>query len=107
MQLKIKRSMEMKGLVSKKPVFGINFRADYSEEERAAINSYNLGGEIILQKEKLTVTIKSLKDGHYTECPDLAILLETEEQIHTACKNLKNYLDIAKTFDGRDVVIEF
>lgn len=107
MQLKIKRSMEMKGLVSKKPVFGINFRADYTEEERAAINSYNLGGETILQKEKLVVTIKSLKDGHYTECPDLDTLLKTEDEIHAACKGLKNYLDIAKTFDGRDVVVEF
>lgn len=107
MQLKIKRSMEMKGLVSKKPVFGLNFRADYSEEERSAINSYNLGGDILLQKEKLTITIKSLKDGHYTECPDLGTLLETEEEVHNVCKNLKQYLEVAKTFDGRDVVIEF
>ena len=107
MQLKIKRSMEMKGLVSKKPVFGINFRADYSEEERASINSYNLGGDVLLRKEKLTVTIKSLKDGHYTECPDLATLLETEEEIHNVCKNLRTYLDVAKTFNGQEIVVEF
>ena len=107
MQLKIKRSMEMKGLVSKKPVFGLNFRADYSEEERTAINTYNLGGDLLLQKEKLTITVKSLKDGHYTECPDLATLLKTEDEIHDVCKNLKTYLQVAKTFDGRDVVVEF
>jgi len=107
MQLKIKRSMEMKGLVSKKPVFGINFRADYTDEERAAINAYNLGGDLVLQKDKLNVTVKSLKDGHYLECPDLANLIDTEDEIEKACKNLKNYLDVAKTFDGRDIVIEF
>src|ERR1039457_4270630 len=107
MQLKIKRSMEMKGIVSKKPVFGINFRADYSEQERADINKYNLGGEVIYNREKLTVTIKSLKDGHYTECPDLETLLKTEEEILAACKGLKNYLNVAETFDGRDVVIEY
>lgn len=97
----------MKGMISKKPVFGINFRGDYSEEERAAINAYNLGGDLLLQKEKLTVTVKSLKDGHYTECPDLSTLLKTEEEIHEMCRNLKQYLEVAKTFDGRDVVVEF
>lgn len=107
MNLKVKRACEMKGLVSKKPVFGINFRGDYTEEERAAINGYNLGGEVIYHTEKLTVTIKSLKDGHYIECPDLDTLLKTEEEIHTACKGLKNYLTIAKSFDGREDVFEF
>lgn len=99
--------MEMKGLVSKKPVFGINFRVDYSEDERAAINRYNLGGEILYHTDKLTVTIKSITGGHYTECPDLDSLLKTEEEIHDYCKGLKNYLDVAQTFDGMDVVIEF
>jgi len=107
MQLKIKRSMEMKGLVSKKPVFGINFRADYSEQERADINKYNLGGEVIYHTEKMTVTIKSLKDGHYTECPDLETLLKAEQEIQTAAKGLKHYLEIAKSFDGREEVFEF
>lgn len=107
MQLKITRKMEMQGVFSKKPVFGITFRVDYNDEEKTAINSYNLGGDVLLQKEKLLITIKSLKDGHYTECPDLAALLETEEQIMGVCKNLKSYLEVAKTFDGRDVVVEF
>lgn len=107
MQLKIKRTMEMKGLVSKKPVYGISFRADYTEDERAAINSYNLGGETLLQKEKLTVTIRSLKDGHYVECPDLEQLCKTEAEVHELCEGLKRYLSVAKTFDGREDVVEF
>ncbi|MBK7469681.1 MAG: hypothetical protein IPI73_02605 [Betaproteobacteria bacterium] len=107
MQLKITRSQEMKGLVSKKAVFGLKFRVDYSEEERAAINRYNLGGEVLLNKEKLNVTVKSLKDGHYTECPDLGTLLETEDEVDKVCKHLKQYLDVAKTFDGRDIVVEY
>lgn len=107
MQLKIKRTMEMKGLVTKKPVFGINFRGDYTPEEKVAINSYNLGGEVILNKEKLTVTIKSLQGGHFTECPDLQTLLDTEKQIHDACEGLKKYLAVAETFDGQELVFEF
>lgn len=107
MHLKIKRTMEMKGLVSKKPVFGISFRADYTEEERSAINQYNLGGELLYRAEKLTVTIKSLKDGHYIECPDLEHLLKEEGEIHKICEGLKNYLRIAQTFDGREEVVEF
>ena len=48
-----------------------------------------------------------MKGGHYTECPDLETLLKTEDEIHATCKGLKNYLDIAQTFDGREDVIEF
>jgi hypothetical protein len=99
--------MEMKGLVSKKPVFGIGFRADYTDEERAAINQYNLGGELLHKTERLTITIKSLKDGHYIECPDLEHLLKQEEELRTVCEGLKNYLRLAKSFDGREEVVEF
>lgn len=107
MQLKLKRSMEMKGLISKNAVYSLNFRADYTEDEREDINKYNLGGEVLLHKEKLNITIKSLKDGHHIECVDLNELLQTEAQVHGVCKNLKNYLDMAKTFDGRVDVVEF
>ena len=107
MQLKIKRTQKMTGLVSKKPVFGLSFRAEYSEEERAAINSYNIGGELLYKTQILTVTIASLKAGHHIECPDLETLCKAEEEIHGVCKGLKNYLAVAQTFNGQDEVFEY
>lgn len=47
MQLKIKRSQSTTGLISKSVVFCADIRAEYTTEERANINRYNLGGDVI------------------------------------------------------------
>jgi len=113
-------------------IFILGIRAEYTPEERANINQYNLGGEIIydskatqqyleratsaptlkaiglvaLAKMNLTVTIASLQKGHTIECKDLAELLECEDAICTACKNVKTFLQAAATFDGREIVVD-
>ena len=77
MQLKIKRSMEMKGLV-----FQASYSASTSAQtipERTRSHQLLQPRGLLLQKESLTVTIKPLKDGHYTECPDLGNLWKTEK----------------------------
>ena len=49
MLLKIKRSQ--KSSMLGKAVFGLSFRADISQEERALIDKYNLGGTIVYCSE--------------------------------------------------------
>lgn len=137
MQLKVKRSQSTTGLISKSVVFCADIRAEYTPEERANINRYNLGGEVIyssraaaehlnrmgqhvdgsakglikglgslvLAKMNLNITIASLQQGHHIECKDLSELLECEQAIVTACKNLKGFLEAAATFDGREIVV--
>jgi hypothetical protein len=60
-----------------------------------------------LAKMQLNISIGSLGKGHHVECKDLEELLESEDTIRTACKNLTRYLDAASTFDGSEVVIEY
>jgi hypothetical protein len=60
-----------------------------------------------LAKMQLNVTIASLGRGHHIECKDLEELLESEDTIRTACKNLTRYLEVADTFDGSELVIEY
>ncbi len=60
-----------------------------------------------LAKMQLNITIASLGRGHHIECRDLEELLESEDTIRTACKNLTRYLEIADTFDGSEVVVEY
>jgi hypothetical protein len=60
-----------------------------------------------LAKMQLTISIASLGRGHHIECKDLEELLESEDTIRTACKNLTRYLEIADTFDGSEVVVEY
>ncbi len=138
MQLKVKRSQSTTGLISKSVLFCADIRAEYTDDERANINKYALGGEVIynsraaaehldrmqrqvdgsgkgllkglgslvLAKMNLNVTIASLQQGQHIECKDLGELLECEEAIMNACKNLKGYLEAAATFDGREIVVD-
>ncbi|HLK57621.1 MAG TPA: hypothetical protein VKU00_13735 [Chthonomonadaceae bacterium] len=51
MQLKIKRSQRQGGLLGGKVLFGLDVLADYTAEEKANINKYNLGGEVIYNSQ--------------------------------------------------------
>jgi hypothetical protein len=62
-------------------------------------------GSVALSKMNLTITIKSLQDGHHIECQDLGELLECEEAIIESCKGLRGYLAAAATFDGREILV--
>lgn len=55
----------------------------------------------------LSVTVDGLIAGQHIECKDLDELLGAELAMQEACKNTKNYLNVASTFDGREEVLEF
>jgi len=54
----------------------------------------------------LRVTIDSLISGVHVECKSMNELLEAEWAIREAAQNLRGYLDIAVTFDGREEIVE-
>src|ERR1700722_2568958 len=60
-----------------------------------------------LAKMQLSITIASLGRGHHIECKDMEELLESEDTIRTSCKNLTRYLEVADTFNGSEVVVEY
>ena len=55
----------------------------------------------------LKITVSSLIQGHHIECKDMAELLDAEDQIAQAAQNLKHYIEAARSFSGRESVIEF
>lgn len=55
----------------------------------------------------LRVTINKLISGQHIECKDLDELLGAEAAVIEACRNLRTYLDTARTFDGREELLEF
>src|SRR5665213_1348072 len=133
MQLLVKHSQRKGGAFGGKTIFSLNIRAQYSEEERALINGLDLGGSVIydsaatrdylqkgatetsnirgfgyllLSKMNLSITIASLQKGHQIECKDLAELVECENAIVGTRKQLKQHLEVAKTFDGREIAVD-
>lgn len=135
MRLKLSRSQKSGGMINKKVTFILNAQADYSNEEQANIKKYGLGSQNIYDSEaarrhvsnagdqnsgllkvlasaamakmSLSVTIDSLARGHQIECQNLDELLGAEEAIRSACENLRGYLEIADSFDGREEVFEY
>lgn len=56
---------------------------------------------------QLNVTIASLAKGHHIECKNLEELLEAEDTLRTACKNVTRFLDVANTFNGSELVVTY
>jgi hypothetical protein len=142
MLLKIKRSQKSSMLGN--AVFGLDFRAEVTKDERALIDKYKLGKTIVYSSEayqknaamasvmghgdslkeqgasllvgakslasallfNLKVSVDDLLYGKRIEMKDLPEMLSAEEQIVSACNNLKSYLEAAQSFDGREVVVE-
>jgi len=55
----------------------------------------------------LNISIDSLGRGQHIECKDLEELLEAEEAVMLACRNVKRFLDTAATFNGSIALIDF
>ena len=62
---------------------------------------------VAMAKMSLNISIDSLGRGHHIECKDLEELLEGEDTVRTACKNVTRYLEIADTFNGGETVIDY
>jgi hypothetical protein len=62
---------------------------------------------IALSKLHLTITIASLGKGQHIECKDLRELREAEETVLQACRELRDYLNVAASFNGSVVLVDF
>ncbi len=60
-----------------------------------------------MAKMSLNISIASLGRGHHIECKDLEELLEAEDTVRIACKNVTRFLEVADTFDGSELVIDY
>lgn len=134
MQLVLKRDQGLKGMMSKSVTFIINARADLSEEEKHNVDKYKLGTQVIYNSEKskkhldasggssstagklarlamarmsLNITVNSLMQGQEVTCSSLEEAADAEDAIRSACEYLKQYLDVASTFNGTQEVVEF
>ena len=55
----------------------------------------------------LQITIDSLTNGHHIECKTMDELLGADSALREGCENLRTYLDVAVTFDGREEIVQF
>ncbi len=130
MKLKIKRSQKegMMGGVT----FALDVLADLTDEEAGLVRRYKLGSSVVYSSEaanenfaraqagsasglgalvmdrltKRFLTIGNLVSGQHIECKDLVEVITVEEQVRIACQNLSGFLDVARTFNGTEQIVD-
>ena len=108
-----------------KIVFTLGVRAELSAEEKANIDKYRLGEEILYsQKEyggptegvkgiafmlahrltNLSISVNDLAKGKQVECKDIMDMVAAEDKIKQAAQNFKGWLEMMSHFGGEEVI---
>jgi hypothetical protein len=60
-----------------------------------------------LAKMQLNISVASLECGHRIECKDIGELLEAESALMEACRDLREFLQVAASFNGSVILVDF
>lgn len=124
MKIVLERNQRSAGMMGKRNIFSVAFRAEITQQQRDAINKYQLGAMVLYQsgealggtgimgavsraylRSKIkSLSVNDLVSGKTIECDDIAEMLEVEAQVVEAATALKSYLEAASTFGGRHIV---
>ena len=123
MKLLLRRD-QRQGLLGKM-IFTLDVRAQISGEERARIDKYRLGRELLYVKNtdvpendgwkgvgkllvfhalNISITVNDLVGGRKIECKDILEMLAVEQQIKDAAVNFGRMLEAAARFGGEEVI---
>jgi hypothetical protein len=107
-------SSQSKGLMG-----GVSFevkgRVELTPQEQELIRHYKLEGTVVLKKKakniwgqvtdvEVSVLVKNLLSGDSFKCKSLDEVISYRESLISACRNLKSYLDVARTFDNEEII---
>jgi len=95
--------------------FQVQAQVELSDEERNLIQHYKLEKEVVLSKKligfwgqpldvSVSVTVQKLMQGDTYKCKDLNEVIGYRDSLMEACKTLKGYLEVARSFGGEEVV---
>jgi hypothetical protein len=117
MKLTIKRNQaDQKGFFGGHK--GVNFslysKADLTAEERALIERYKVGDQILAdyvwhprgggEQVHVDITVNTLANGTTNTTDSITTLLNLEEAIKGGCQSLKNLLSVMSTFGGQEII---
>ena len=113
------------GLLGGRIIYRLDVRADLTEDERADIATYGLGGTQLYQRlevaergrgllgmmfrlrfkaANLTLSVRDLIEGKRVECADIVEMLALEDQVRQAARTFSLVLNTAARFDGDEVL---
>lgn len=84
--------------------------APAGEQAKGALKSFWKIGRAAVSSARaaraLRITIYGLMQGVHVECLSMEELLEAEDVIRRAAEGLRAYVDLSRTFDGREEIVE-
>jgi hypothetical protein len=125
MKLILEREQRSAGMMSKRQVFSVTFRAEVDQKDRDMIDTLKLADDELYSshdiidpgagllglasrmamKNKIkTLNVRELVNGKTIECENIVEMKAVEGQVIEAAENLKAILDTAATFGGREVI---
>lgn len=114
MKLKINRA-QSKGMMGMGGVsFEVRSQVELTGEESQLVRHYQLEKEVLANKplrilgaetgRVLQITVASLVSGTTHKAPNLGEVQEYVQSLEEACRTLKSYLEVARTFGGEQVI---
>jgi hypothetical protein len=90
--------------------FELEAKVELTKEEADLVKRYRADKEVLLQSEisifgkklEFDLKIEDLVKGRNFRCKDIGDILATEENVKEACKNFKSYIEVMKSFGGRE-----
>jgi len=118
MKLIIKRDQaDVKGVFggNKGVCFSLYAKADITGDELELIERYKVKDDVLVSHELpirgvdsdiqyFNLTVIQLVTGRTVETGSIYALLELEEKIKIGCQNLKELMEVMKTFGGEEVI---
>lgn len=93
--------------------FTLAARVQVSSEEKDLIDKYKVAEEVLAKyrlsgavdpNHEFRITVGGLLAGHTVAMRDVASMIQLEEEIKSACANLKEWLAVMKTFGGYEAI---
>lgn len=121
MKLVLSKKQEKKGMMSKKLVYSLTIKADLTEDERSNLGTYEMFETVLYSdvegdpsssawkalKTIATATVIKVSDlsfGRTIECQSFMEIMAIEQQVISACNNLKNLLEAMSNFHGEQII---
>lgn len=120
-KLILNKNQKTSGLMNNKISYSLEVKADLTHEELENIKKYNMSDTVLYSNVEgnptesawkaiktiatsTVIKVSDLANGRLIECKDFMEIIAVEEQVKSACVNLKNLLEAMANFGGEEVI---
>jgi len=121
MKLILSKEQQKKGMMGGKIVYLLTVKADLTDEEKSNLEKYGMSDTVLYSDVEgdpaasawkaiktiatsTVINVSNLAYGRTIECKNFMEIMQIEQQVITACQNLKSILEAMANFEGERVI---